>query len=106
MTPASVRRNVCLLPQDSMLFEGTIRENSASGRPDADDQQITAAARVADAHDFISALSDGYATPVGRQGQFLSGGERRRLAVARAMIRDAPVLVLDEPTSGLADESA
>ncbi|MFF3459635.1 ABC transporter ATP-binding protein [Streptomyces sp. NPDC002730] len=106
MTAASLRQNVCLLPQESMLFEGTIRQNIAYGRPDADDEQIAAAAKAADAHDFISALPDGYATSVGRQGQFLSGGERRRLAIARAMIRDARVLVLDEPTTGLDDESA
>ncbi|MFB7511046.1 ABC transporter ATP-binding protein, partial [Streptomyces broussonetiae] len=100
-----VRRHVTLLPQDSMLFDGTIRENIVYGRPDAADADVLAAAAAADAHGFVSALPDGYDSPVGKRGNNLSGGQRRRIALARAMLRTAPVLILDEPTAGLDDDS-
>ncbi|MFE9451851.1 ABC transporter ATP-binding protein [Streptomyces sp. NPDC006739] len=100
-----VRRHITLLPQDSMLFDGTVRDNITYGRPDAAEAEILAAAIAADAHDFVSALPDAYDSPVGKRGNNLSGGQRRRIALARAMLRTAPVLILDEPTAGLDDES-
>jgi ABC-type multidrug transport system fused ATPase/permease subunit len=102
----SLRDNVTLLLQETLVFDGTVRENIAYGRPDATDHEIRAAARAADAEEFILGLPDGYDTLVGQKGRLLSGGQRQRLAIARAMIRDAPVLVLDEPTTGLDAESA
>ena len=87
------------------MFDGTIGENIAYGRWDAGESEIVEAAKAADAHDFISALPDGYGTRVGQKGRLLSGGQRQRVAIARAMIRDAPILILDEPTSSLDVES-
>jgi ATP-binding cassette, subfamily B, bacterial len=101
----ALRENVALLLQETLVFDGTVRENIAYGREDASDAEIEAAARAADAHDFILQLPDGYDTPVGQKGRRLSGGQRQRLAIARAMIRDAPLLILDEPTTGLDAES-
>jgi ATP-binding cassette, subfamily B, bacterial len=103
---ASLRSNIALLLQDTLVFEGTIYENIAYGRAGAVEEQIEQAARDADAHDFICSLPDGYDTLIGERGQRLSGGQRQRIAIARAMIRDAPVLILDEPTTGLDAESA
>jgi ATP-binding cassette subfamily B protein len=100
-----LRRHITLLPQDSMLFDGTVRENISYGRPDASEAEVLAAASAADTHAFISALPEGYDTPVGKRGNNLSGGQRRRIALARAMLRTAPVLILDEPTAGLDDAS-
>ena len=88
-----------------MLFNDTVRHNIAYGRPEASDQQIEQAARIAFAHDFIIELPRGYDTIVGERGIFLSGGQRQRLAIARAILVDAPVLVLDEATSALDAES-
>ena len=102
---ASLRDNVALLLQETLVFDGTIRENIAYGRPVADEDEIVAAAQAADAHRFISALPGGYDTVIGQKGRLLSGGERQRIAIARAMIRDAPMLILDEPTTGLDAES-
>jgi ATP-binding cassette, subfamily B, bacterial len=101
----SVRENVALLLQETLVFDGTIYENIAYGLRDATRQQVEAAAVAADAHDFISALPDGYETAIGQKGRRLSGGQRQRIAIARAMVRDAPVLILDEPTTGVDAES-
>ena len=98
-------RNIAVVLQETLVFDATVRENISWGRPDATDQDVVAAARAADAHDFIAALPQGYDTRVGQRGRMLSGGQRQRLAMARAMIRDAPVLLLDEPTTGLDAES-
>ena len=101
----SLRENVAVLLQETLVFDGTARENIAYGKPEATDEEVEAAARAADAHEFIQALPEGYKTVVGQKGRLLSGGQRQRLAIARAMIRNAPVLVLDEPTTGLDAES-
>jgi ATP-binding cassette subfamily B protein len=105
VTLESVRENVALLLQETLVFDGTIYENIAYGRRDASREEVQAAAIAADAHDFISALSDGYETAIGQKGRRLSGGQRQRIAIARAMVRDAPVLILDEPTTGVDAES-
>jgi ATP-binding cassette subfamily B protein len=101
----SLRANVALLLQETLVFDGTVRENIAYGRPDASDEEIERAARAAEAHEFIVGLPHGYDTPVGQRGRRLSGGQRQRVAIARALIRDAPVLILDEPTSAMDAES-
>ncbi|WP_129310132.1 ABC transporter ATP-binding protein [Streptomyces sp. L2] len=96
-----VRESVAVVLQETLVFHGTVRENIAYGRPGATDAEIVAAARAADAHAFVERLPAGYDTLVGQRGRTLSGGQCQRLAIARAMIRDAPVLLLDEPTTGL-----
>jgi ATP-binding cassette subfamily B protein len=96
-----LRENVALLPQETLILHGTIRENIECGRPGASQADIERAATDAVAHDFISALPDGYDTEIAPGTATLSGGQLQRIAIARAMLRAAPVLVLDEPTAGL-----
>ena len=97
----SLRSQIALVLQEPLLFSGTIAENIRYGRLEATEDEISAAARAANAHDFISALPQGYHTVVGEKGAGLSGGERQRISVARAFIKDAPILILDEPTSSI-----
>ncbi len=101
----ALRRQIGFVLQDTALFHGTIRENIAYGRPDATDAEIAEAARLANADEFISRMAHGYDTMVGERGMTLSGGQRQRIGIARAVIRDAPILILDEPTAALDTES-
>jgi ABC-type multidrug transport system fused ATPase/permease subunit len=102
---ASLRRHIGLVLQQSILFGATIRENIAYGKPKATQPEIEAAARAANADEFIRTFEHGYDTVVGERGATLSGGQRQRIAIARALIRDAPILILDEPMTGLDAES-
>ncbi len=105
LTFKSLRDAVALVSQEVLLFDDTLRANIAYGRPDANDEEIRAVARLAGAADFIEALPRGYDTPVGPRGETLSGGQRQRIAIARAMLKDAPILLLDEATSALDSET-
>ena len=100
-----LRRRIAVVSQHTYLFNTTIRENLRLGDPQADDVQIERAARLANIHDFIASLPQGYDTPVGEMGVKLSGGQRQRLAIARALLKDAPILVRDEATSNLDAET-
>ena len=100
-TLRSLRDQLGFVLQDSLLFSGTIWDNISYGRPDADPEDTIRAAQLANAHDFIVGLRQGYGTQVGERGTTLSGGQRRRIAIARAMVRNSPILILDEPTTGL-----
>ncbi len=99
------RKVISLVPQDPVIFAASASDNIRFGRPDATDAEVKAAAKAAAAHDFISALPDGYDSFVGERGVMLSGGQKQRIAIARAILRDAPVLLLDEATSALDAES-
>ncbi|SHE48783.1 ATP-binding cassette, subfamily B [Ruegeria intermedia] len=105
MRRADFRQHMALVPQDPVIFAASARENIRFGRLDASDAEVEAAARAAAAHDFISALPEGYDSFVGERGVMLSGGQKQRIAIARAILRDAPVLLLDEATSALDAES-
>ncbi|MBW3638404.1 MAG: ABC transporter ATP-binding protein/permease [Actinobacteria bacterium] len=105
LTVESVRRQVAIVLQESVLFAGTVRDNIAFGRPNATSEQIEAAARLADAHEFVLALPEGYDTVIGERGSTLSGGQRQRIAIARAAIRDAAIVVLDEALTGLDEDT-
>jgi ABC-type multidrug transport system fused ATPase/permease subunit len=98
---SQLRKQMALVPQDVLLFGGTIRENIAYGKPGAAQEEIEAAARKANAHDFITSFPEGYDTIVGERGIKLSGGQRQRIAIARAILKDPVILVLDEATSSL-----
>ena len=101
LTLASLRAQIALVLQEPMLFAGSVAENIRYGRLDASMDEVIAAAKAANAHDFVSALPHGYETLLGERGAGLSGGERQRISVARAFLKDAPILVLDEPTSSI-----
>jgi subfamily B ATP-binding cassette protein MsbA len=102
---ATLRAQVGFVLQETVLFRGTIRENIAYGCPGATEEQIIAAAKVANAHDFISAMPHGYDSMVGERGDTLSGGQRQRIGIARAVVRNSPIMILDEHTAALDTES-
>lgn len=102
---ADLRSQISMVLQDVFLFYGTVRENILFGRPDATEAQILAAAKVANAHEFIAGLPDGYDTLIGERGVKLSGGQKQRLSIARAVLKDAPILIFDEATSAVDTET-
>jgi len=101
VTLDSLRRQIGIVLQETALFSGTIRENIAFGRPEAPVEEVTAAAKAAEAHDFIMAFPEGYDTPVGERGVMLSGGQKQRIAIARALLLDPRILILDDATSSV-----
>lgn len=105
VTQASLRDNIGIVFQEPALFSGTIRENISYGRPDASEKQVIAAAKSANAHEFIQKFEKGYDTEIGERGLKLSGGQKQRIAIARALLKDAPILILDEATSSLDSKS-
>src|SRR5207245_11649214 len=101
ITKKSLRAQIAIVLQDTLLFSTTVRENIAYGRPDATEEEIREAAQRAQADEFISQLSNGYESQVGERGGHLSVGQRQRIGIARAFLKDAPILLIDEPTSAL-----
>jgi subfamily B ATP-binding cassette protein MsbA len=101
----SLRQQISFVLQEALLFRATVGQNIAYGKPEATEAEIVQAARLANAEEFIEKMPDGYDTMIGERGTTLSGGQRQRLTIARAIIRDAPILILDEPSSGLDAES-
>jgi ATP-binding cassette, subfamily B, bacterial len=105
LTLKSLRQQISIVLQDVFLFHGTARENILFGRPNATEQEVVEAAKIANAHEFIAGLPDGYDTLIGERGVKLSGGQKQRLAIARAVLKDAPILILDEATSSVDTET-
>jgi subfamily B ATP-binding cassette protein MsbA len=105
VTVKSLRNQIALVTQQTILFNDTVRNNIAYGSLNCSDQEIMEAAQAANAHDFIQKLPEGYETIIGEQGVKLSGGERQRLSIARALLKNAPILILDEATSSLDSDS-
>ncbi len=105
VTLQSLRQSIAIVLQDVFLFHGSVRENILFGKPEATEDEMVEAARVANAHDFIMALPDGYNTLIGERGVKLSGGQKQRLSIARAVLKDAPILILDEATSSVDTET-
>ena len=101
LTLESLRRQISMVLQDVFLFHGSVRENILFGRPDASEAEVVDAAKLANAHEFVSALPNGYDTIIGERGVKLSGGQKQRIAIARAVLKDAPILILDEATSSV-----
>jgi ATP-binding cassette subfamily B protein/subfamily B ATP-binding cassette protein MsbA len=100
-----LRRQISIVLQDVFLFHGTVRENLLFGKPDASEEEMMAAAVTANAHDFIQQLPNGYDTLIGERGIKLSGGQKQRISIARAILKDAPILILDEATSSVDTET-
>ncbi|HJT54391.1 MAG TPA: ATP-binding cassette domain-containing protein, partial [Candidatus Angelobacter sp.] len=105
VTLESLRAQIGIVTQDTILFNDTVRNNIAYGQPDVPQDAVIEAAKAALAHDFIQRLPDGYDSMIGERGLRLSGGERQRIAIARALLKNAPILILDEATSALDTES-
>src|SRR5262249_15816079 len=105
VTQASLRALIGIVPQDTVLFNDTIEYNIAYGKPGATHDEVVAAARLAQIHDFVAALPDGYETTVGERGLKLSGGEKQRVAIARAILKAPRILIFDEATSALDSRS-